>query len=84
MSNIKNTSMADDFACFGRGNYILMAISALLIVVGFVLMSGSGTTMSHFESDIFSNLRIVCAPTLCFIGYVLMVLAIAMRFGAKP
>ena len=52
-----------DFA-FGKWNYILLAIGAAAIVLGFALMIGPGSTETHFEPDIFSFRRIKLAPAI--------------------
>ena len=36
---------------FGKMNFILLAVSLLLIVTGFVLMSGGGSTEKYFNPD---------------------------------
>lgn len=68
---------------FSSINYKLMIIGALLITVGFVLMSGGGAELSEeantaetFDSSIYSNQRIVLAPILVVIGFIVEVFAI--------
>lgn len=62
---------------FVKLNFILMGISLLLIVAGFLLMLGSGNdSPNEFNYDIFSTRRIVVAPTLAFLGFVSMAFAI--------
>ena len=51
-------------------NYIILAISMAIIVIGFILMSGSGSTETAFNEDIFSPIRIKVAPIVCFIGFI--------------
>lgn len=63
----------------GRNNYIGMAIAGVLIVVGFLLMLGAGSTQEAFNPDIFSTRRIVVGPLLTFVGFVLMAVAIILR-----
>lgn len=63
----------------GKKNYLLIAASFILIVVGFVLMMGSGSTDEAYNPDIFSARRIVIAPTITFIGFVCMILAILRK-----
>lgn len=49
----------------------------LLIVVGFLLMTGSGSSPeAGFNPDIFSTRRIVVGPTIAFLGFLLMAFAI--------
>lgn len=62
-----------------RKNCILILISLILIVVGFVLMTGSPSTSSEYNPDIFSDRRIVVGPLLSFIGFVLMAIAIVVK-----
>lgn len=66
-------------SAFGRRNFISMAIAGVLIVVGFLLMVGPSSTPDHFEPDIFSTRRIVVGPTLAFLGFVAMAVAIIIR-----
>lgn len=66
----------EDFA-FGKENFILVAISAVIIIIGFLLMSGGGSKDSvEFSSAIFDTRRIVIAPVVCMIGFGLMIIAI--------
>ncbi len=62
---------------FTKLNFYLMGGCLLLIVVGFLLMTGSGSTPDGgFNPDIFSTRRIVVGPTLAFLGFLLMAFAI--------
>lgn len=63
----------------GKMNFIFMAISGCIIILGFLLMLGSGSTTTEFNSDIFSTRRIVIGPTIAFIGFILMGIAIIYR-----
>ncbi len=65
---------------FGRNNYIAMAICVALIVIGFCLMSGPGSSVDGgFNPDIFSTRRIVIGPAVTFLGFVLMAFAILIK-----
>ncbi len=57
-------------------NFVLMAISGLLIVVGFLLMLGGQNDGETFNYDIFSTRRVVVGPTTAFVGFVAMAIAI--------
>ena len=64
---------------FGKKNYILIAVSVLIIITGFLLMTGPNCTNEVFEQDIFSVRRIKVAPVVCFIGFILMIVAIIIK-----
>ncbi len=62
---------------FGRKNYIAMACCLAMIVIGFLLMSGPGSSVEGgFNPDIFSTRRIVIGPAITFLGFLLMAFAI--------
>ena len=61
---------------FSKVNYILLAIAAVAIILGFILMTGPGSTETHFEPDIFSFRRIKLAPAICFLGFIFVIVAI--------
>lgn len=60
-------------------NFILMAVSAAIIIIGFLLMLGPGSTPESFNPDIFSTRRIVVGPTIAFLGFIAMGAAIMYR-----
>lgn len=65
-----------DFA-FGKENFILIAVAVLLIVIGFVLMSGGGSSDGvSFNPEIFSSRRIVVAPVITVLGFFLVIVGI--------
>ena len=69
--------MDKNFFAFGKLNYIICAVSVFLIVFGFILMTGPASSVEcGFEPDIFSEKRIVFAPMVCFIGFLLMIVGI--------
>lgn len=62
---------------FVRLNFLLMGLCILLIVAGFILMAGPGSSAeTGFNPDIFSTRRIVVGPTLSFLGFLCMAFAI--------
>lgn len=61
---------------FTKINYILLAIGFLIIVAGFILMSGDATTEAAFNPDIFSDTRIKVAPMVCLFGFLFEIVAI--------
>ncbi|MDE5744699.1 MAG: DUF3098 domain-containing protein [Paramuribaculum sp.] len=66
-----------------RINFILMAVAAVMIVLGFILMTGAPATAEEFNPDIFSTRRIVVGPTIAFLGFVFMGVAIAWNPKSK-
>lgn len=64
---------------FTKKNYILLAIGMVIIILGFVLMSGSGSTEEYFNPDIFSARRIKVAPAVCFAGFIFIIFGIMYR-----
>lgn len=61
---------------FGKMNFILLAIGMAIVIIGFILMSGPGSTGDQYNPDIFSPMRIKVAPAVCFVGFVSMIYAI--------
>jgi membrane-bound ClpP family serine protease len=61
---------------FDKTNFILLAVGILIVILGFVLMTGPPSTETVFESDIFSVRRIKVAPMVCFFGFVFMIYAV--------
>ena len=65
---------------FGRKNYMAMAGCLILIIIGFVLMAGPGSSVEGgFNPDIFSTRRIIIGPAVTFLGFLLMAFAILLK-----
>ena len=64
---------------FDKVNYILLAVSMVVVVIGFLLMVGSNSSETAFEPDIFSVRRIKVAPVVCIIGFVSMIYAVVRK-----
>lgn len=64
---------------FDKINFILIAVGMAIVILGFILMSGSGSDESVFDADIFSVRRIKVAPVICFIGFISIVYAIIRK-----
>ena len=64
---------------FDKVNFILLAAGMLVVILGFVLMAGGGSTVEAYAPEIFSAMRIKVAPVMCFIGFVSMVYAIVRK-----
>ncbi|MBQ6962520.1 MAG: DUF3098 domain-containing protein [Paludibacteraceae bacterium] len=66
----------------GKKNLVLMAISFVIIIVGFVLMLGPNSDQT-FNPDIFSFRRITVGPMVSLFGFVFMIFAIMYKFKDK-
>ena len=66
-------------APLSRVNFSMMVIAAVVIIIGFLLMLGGSTTTETFNPDIFSTRRIVIGPTIAFLGFIFMGVAIIYR-----
>jgi len=72
----------ENFA-FGKINFIMIGISMLIVVIGFVMMTGAASDATHFEPEIFSSMRIKVAPVVCFIGFVSVICGIMYKGKKK-
>lgn len=62
---------------FGKRAYRILGLGIMLIIFGFVLMSGGGSNDPNvFNPAIFSPMRIRVAPTLVLAGFTVLVVAI--------
>ena len=64
---------------FDKTNFILLAISMVIVVIGFLLMVGSNSSDTVFEPNIFSARRIKVAPIVCLVGFVSMIYAVVRK-----
>ena len=66
---------------FGKKNYIILGVGLLLLLIGYLLMSGgAATSAEEFNADeLFSSRRITLAPIVVLIGYVVVGVAIMYR-----
>jgi len=64
----------------GKVNFIILAVSIAIIIIGFWLMSGGKTTEeTGFDPSIFSTRRIVIAPIVTMIGFASVAAAIIIK-----
>lgn len=67
---------------FSKLNLMLMGACLALIVIGFMLMSGGGSSIENgFNPDIFSARRIIVGPLVAFLGFLCMAFAIILPPG---
>jgi len=60
-------------------NYLLLAVGMIIVVIGFLLMTGPVSTDTTFEPDIFSARRTKLAPVVCLFGFVSMIYAVVRK-----
>ena len=73
--------MKQNETVFGRRNYVILLIGSIIIIVGYLFMSGEGSTPAAYNPDIFSRLRIRVAPIVCLRGYLINIFGILYRPG---
>ena len=64
---------------FGRMNFILLAAGMLIVIIGFLLMAGGGSTDEAYDPEIFNAQRTKVAPLVCLFGFVSMIYAVVHK-----
>ena len=65
---------------FGKENYILMLTGVVLIILGFILMTGGGSKDPNvFNEEMFNFRRLTLAPILILIGFAVEIVAIMKK-----
>ncbi len=83
-ANNRNNSTSKTFL-FDKQNYYLMFTGLIIIVIGFMLMSGGRSSDPNvYSQEIFSFRRITLAPIVILLGFALEVYAIMKKPKAKP
>ena len=73
----KQTPVVKSDLVFGKENYLLLLVGIAFIILGFILMSGGGSTdPNKFSYEVFNTRRITVAPILVIIGFCIEVFAI--------
>ena len=82
MATIKKDTPSQEI--FGKENYLWMLVGAVVLALGFFLMSGGKSTdpTKFIDNDIYSTTRITVAPALIIIGFIIEIFAI-MKKPAK-
>lgn len=63
-------------------NLILIAVSLIIIIIGFILMSGDASG-EVYNPDIFSLRRVTIGPMTSLFGFLFMIVAILWKGGRK-
>ncbi|MDG2331435.1 MAG: DUF3098 domain-containing protein [Flavobacteriales bacterium] len=73
-------SVENKFA-LGKLNYLFIILGVLIVVVGFVLMSGGGSEDPTIfnEEELFHPTRITVAPITVIFGYLVVIFAIMKK-----
>lgn len=64
-------------------NFILLAVGMAIVIIGFILMAGDGSTQEAYNPEIFSARRIKVAPLVCLFGFVSMIYAVVYKPKAR-
>jgi hypothetical protein len=65
---------------FGKENFVLLAISIAIIVIGFLLVAGGKSTEeTGFDASIFNARRLIVAPIILLIGFGSVIYAIIKK-----
>ncbi len=77
---LKIPKSQNEVLLFDKVNYIIMSIGVLLIILGFILMSGGNTDPKVFnEAEIYSFRRITLAPIVVILGFIVIIVAILKK-----
>ena len=60
-----------------------MAVSFVIIVIGFALMTGEPSGATEYNPDIFSFRRITVGPMISLFGFILFAVSIIVKFRRK-
>jgi hypothetical protein len=65
---------------FGKDNFIWLAVSVAIIIIGFILVSGGKTTEeTGFDPRIFDTRRLLIAPVVIMSGFGLVIYSILKK-----
>ena len=64
---------------FGPFNYILMGVGIVLLLIGYILLSGGGSDDPNvFNEAMFDKRRLVAAPIMIVLGFIVEIVAIML------
>lgn len=64
---------------FTKANFILLAIGMAIVIIGFILMSGGGSSEITFDPAVFSTMRVKVAPVITLVGFLGIIYAIVHK-----
>ncbi|MFI3331791.1 MAG: DUF3098 domain-containing protein [Rikenellaceae bacterium] len=78
--NVEKESQSEQQMPLSLKNYKLLLVGFVVIVLGFVLMAGGGSSSpTEFNYEMFSFRRITLAPIVVVIGFAIEVYAILKK-----
>lgn len=64
---------------FTKANFVLLAIGMAVVIIGFILMSGGGSSETAFDPSVFSTMRVKVAPVITLLGFLSIIYAIVHK-----
>jgi hypothetical protein len=65
---------------FGKKNYMYLIVGIVLLIIGFISLSGGGSKdPNQFSEELFSSRRMVFAPIVLMLGYIVVAIAILTK-----
>jgi cytochrome c biogenesis protein CcdA len=82
---MKNTNQSITTFLYEKENYILIAASVVIIIIGFFLMAGGDSPDPKVfdPNEVYSFRRITLAPIVVMIGFILGIYAIMKKPKSK-
>ena len=57
----------------------MLAVGMVIVILGFILISGGSSDASTFDADIFSARHIVVGPTVALVGFLSIIYAVIRK-----
>ena len=83
-TSLKTTDEGKSDFVFGKFNYITMVVGIVFLLVGYILLSGGGSDDPNvFNEAMFDKRRLVAAPLLIVLGFIIEITAIMLSPKCK-
>ena len=75
----------DEIILFDKTNYIIMAVGAVIVALGFIFMSGGASKDPNiFDAEaVYSFRRITLAPLTILLGFIVIIISIIKKPATK-
>lgn len=60
-------------------NFIMLTVCMIVVIIGFVLMSGGESTPEAYDPTIFNALHTKVAPIVCLVGFLGMIVSVMYK-----